>query len=411
MRPLLFSASVLLLTTSLTFAQTDPAEICLFEEDDWAATLAACNEALAASDDPVEQGRFVLHRGLAHEGLGDMQAALLDQILVGEYRPDWFRGYANASSLAFELGDHEAEARWAQAAVDAEPDNPRAYHSNLLLAVYSDEPTSCEPVADQIISLLRHPIDWAFDVSADASLMGDLGYCLHYLERHEEAMTAYLAAEYLGLEAQWFFSDMARIAFYSLEQDHRAIAAATRALSMGETNIDDVAVLVGANRYLGQWDAAIAVELDYADFLNAEDQDFGVRNNLAWALYLDGNIEAASGVAERWHASLDPSDTSPVSDVADTFDTLAHIRAARGEPEGALEAFEQALAREADEYTDLRRDTYRSGMEALGIEVADGEAGLLAGLAECVAMGAECRLFFEGDEAAQEALAAEQTEQ
>ncbi|WP_224813829.1 lipopolysaccharide assembly protein LapB [Hasllibacter sp. MH4015] len=382
-----------------TFAAADPVETCLYGEGDWAATLSACNTALAATDDPVEQGRFILHRGIAHEFLGDMDAAFLDQILVGEYRPDWFRGYANASSLAAEMGDAEGQMRWAQAAIDAEPDNPRAYLELLIARTDGDDPESCGAVADQIIDRLGPSVDWAFDPSADPYLLGNLGYCLHWAERHEEAMQAYNAADYVGLSEEWFYSDVARLAFYSLEQDDRAVEAATQALAFDDPHIDDVYVLVQANIYLEQFDAARAAEQEYSAVIDQWDHLYNIRNDLAWHLYLRGELEAASDIIDRWYAMFDPQDTSPNDNVAGSLDTLAHIRAAAGDAEGALEAFAGALARDTEEYAQLRRDTYRREMEALGLTVPEGEDGLMAGLAECVAMGAACRLLFDDDSA------------
>lgn len=405
MRSILTFACAVFLTTGFASAQATSVEICLFEEEDWAANLAACNEALANSDDPVEQGRFILHRGIAHENLGDLDAALLDQILVGEYRPDWHVGYSNAAYLSSEMGNAEAEFRWAQAAIDAEPDNPRAYASMLTAHNNSDTPENCAPYADLIIERLHDPIDWPFDVADHEYLMGNLGFCLYTLERHDEALQALQAADYMGLEEGWFYEDLASLAYYALERDEIALDAATRALATGAPEIESVHILIRSSLYLGRYEAALAAEQTYSDLLDAEDLDYSVRNNIAWTLFIEGDLETAGAVIDRWHATYDASDTTPNEAIANTLDTLAHINAARGDAEGAMAAFTAAVARESEQFDDLRRETYRNGMEALGITVGEGEAGLFAGLAECVAMGAECRLIFEDDETAQAAEA------
>ncbi len=404
MRPLILSASAFLLFTGLANAQPDSAEICLFEEEDWAAVLSACTDAIAASESPVERGRFILHRGLAQEQLGDLEAALLDQLLAAEYRPDWFAGYSNAASLAFDMGDLEGEARWAQAAIDAEPENARAYQDMLVVTNNSGDPASCEPYADRVISLLRDPIDWAFDVSGSPYLMGNLGYCLHWVGRHDEALQAYLAAEYLGLDEKWLFSNLGRLSYYDLEEDWRAIAAATRALTYEDPNPSDVYVLVAANLYLDEIEAARDAEALYSDLLDTTDGTEGARNFLGWRLFLEGEIETAGDVMARWEATLNADDPTPNGEIASAWDTVAHIRAALGDADGAVSAFEASLAREPEDTIAERHETYRTEMEALGIDVAEGEEGLMAGLTTCAAMGAACRLFFDDDDVAQEAL-------
>lgn len=193
MRRFLTTIAISLTTTS--FAAADIVETCLFEQEDWSTTLAACTDALAASDDPVEQGRFILHRGLAHSELGDQEAARLDNLLAAAYRPNWARPYLNASAVSERLEDPISQLRWALAAIAAEPENANAYFGLLNIRNNSDDPTSCAPVAEQIMENLSAPIDWPFSGLQQPYLLGNLGVCLHWLERYEEALQAYLAAE------------------------------------------------------------------------------------------------------------------------------------------------------------------------------------------------------------------------
>lgn len=396
MKFFLNAAVAFLMTT--TFAAADAVETCLFEEEDWAATLVACNEALAASDDPVEQGRFILHRGLAHEFLGDLEAARLDQALVGEYRPDWFRGYSNAANLNEQLGDEEGHFRMAEAAIAATPDNPRAYLELLYLQANSGEDPLCLEVADQVISLLPHPIDWPFERARNSYLMGNLGYCLHINERYDEALRAYQSAEYMGLNEQWLFHQLANLSYYDLGEGHdeRAIEAGMRALSFDDPSYLDVHTVVNANLYLDRLDEAIVIVNQYSDVLDAADAALTTRNSLGWRLFLDDRAADASAIMETWVAWAMPRIEAGEPTLGYIWDTVAHIRAAVGDTEGAAKAF--GLAVEFDDDQVGVREFYRSELTGLGFDVAGGDAGLMAALNACAAAGPVCRMIADDEQ-------------
>lgn len=400
MRPFLVSAFALLASANFATADVPPADTCLFEEEDWSATFAACNEALAASDDPIERGRFILHRGIAHEFLGDLEAARLDQILVGEYRPDWFRGYANAAGLSQELDDSEGQARWAQAAIDAEPDNPRAYLEMLSILTTGDDVTTCVPIAERVMDLLGHPIDWAFTATPDAYLMGNLGYCLSRTGRPELAMQALLAADYMELEEAWIYSEIAYVAYIHLDQFERAMTYANRSLEAGERNIYDADTIIYSSVNLGDVDTALAAAIEYADLLDVQEEEWGTRNVVGWALFLDDRLEEASTVMEAWALWAEAEIAEGRSTEGYIWDTVAHIRAGLGNTDGARDAFLRAISNPA--YLEQERDLYVYELTQAGFDVGDDDAGLVAALEACAATGPACRLIPDEDEVDQQ---------
>lgn len=400
MRILFVSAIALLASTCLVVADATPVETCLFEEEDWAATLAACDEALVATDDPVERGRFILHRGIAHELLGDLDAARLDQILVGEYRPDWFRGYANAAGISDELGDVESRARWAQAAIDAEPDNPRAYLEMLTILNNSDDVTSCMPVAEQVMDLLEHPIDWAFTATHDTYLMGNLGFCLSRTNRPELAMQALLAADFMGLEEAWLYTEISYLAFITFEQFDRAVEYSLLAMELDEPNIYDADTVIYSHVYLGDLDAALAAATLYADLLDTQVEDWGTRNIVGWALFMDDRLNEASTVMEAWVVWAETEITEGRPTEGYIWDTVAHIRAGLGDTDGARDAFIRAF--EIEFNSGSARELYVSELTQAGFDVGEGDDGIIAALEACAATGPACRLISDEDEADQQ---------
>lgn len=396
MRPLLTSAVLFLMTSTL--ASANPVEICLFEEEDWSATFAACNEALAASTDPFEQGRFVLHRGIAHDYLGDLEAARLDYILASNYRPDWFRGYANAASISEELGDTEAQLRWAQAAIDAEPDDPRAYLEMLGVLINDGVDESCLPLSEQIITLLQPPVDWAFAAEPDPYLMGNLGYCLSRNDQPELAMQALLAADYMEMEEAWLFGEISYVAYAFLEQYERAIEYSLLAMAADEPTMYDVDTVINSHIYLDDVDAALAAATQYSDLLDAQVEDWGTRNIVGWRLFLADRLDEASTVMEAWvvWAKTEMAEGRPTEGYI--WDTVGHIRAGLGDTVGARAAFMLAYDNQPD--MDWAREFYATELTQAGFDIGEGDAGIIAALEACAAAGPACRLIPDDEDPA-----------
>lgn len=174
----------------------------------------------------------------------------------------------------------------------------------------------------------------------------------------------------MELDAQWLFDSIAQVSFYALEKNERAIAAATRALTYGPPDNLNIEILVLAYANLGQFDDAIAVTETYTAFLNAEDQSYGTRNELAWGLFQEGNLEPAQALMAQWIAAGGPNTGEPDAVIAHSWDTIGHIRAARGDAEGALTAFVTSLEYDTEDTAEWRRETYRGAMEYLSIAVA-----------------------------------------
>ncbi len=398
MRPLLMSAATLLFTTGLASAQTNAVETCLFEEEDWAATLEACSIALAGSDHPVEQGRYILHRGIARESLGDMEGARLDYILSGDYRPDWFRGYANAAIVSDLLDEPEAQLRWAQAAIDAEPDNPRAYIQMLVIATNGDDTAACDPVVEAVVAALPDPVDWPFQAAPDEYLMGTLALCLADLERNDEALQAFQSADFMGLDDHWFLTNYSYYAQYVFDRPDIGAEHAIRALETGERNLYDADTLIYALVDLNDIDGALEIATEFADLLDEQEEEWGTRNIVGWELFLDGRLDEAATVMEAWvgWAEGELAAGRPVEGYV--WDTVAHIRAALGDTEGATEAFRLAFEHYGD--AEAAHELYSYELTELGFDIGEGDAGLLAALDACAATGPSCRLIPDEEEAA-----------
>ncbi|MBF9043301.1 hypothetical protein HKCCE4037_08185 [Rhodobacterales bacterium HKCCE4037] len=396
MRPFIASAAAVLFSTGIAQAQATPDEICLFQEENWTEVIEACTDAIAAIDDPVEQGRYVLHRAIAHEAQGDLDAAIEDQVRVGDYRPDWFRGYSNAASLAFTLGDTEAHLQWAQAAIDAEPENPRAYGEMLFALVDGDDPALCEDLAGQVMDLLPHPVDWPFMAARDEHLMGNLGYCMQTLGRDSLALQAYRAAEAQGLDTAWLYSNMSYLAYFRLERADLGAEYATRAVELGGRSLYDADTLVYSLVDLGDLDGALEVVRSYADLLDEQEEEWGTRNVVGWALFLDGRLEEASEVMEAWAVWAENEIAEGRVTQGHIWDTVAHIRAGLNDTEGASAAFRRVI----EEYEESERayEFYGSQLTAMGFDIGEGEAGLLEALDACAATGPACRFEEENPE-------------
>ena len=133
--------------------------------------------------------------------------------------------------------------RWAQAAIDAEPDNPRAYLELVFVQSNADDPESCEPTADRIIELLPEPIDWPFLAARDEFLMANLGYCLQQLGRNELALRAYQAADYQGMDEGWLHSNLSYVAQFRLDRPDLAAVHAARAIELEGRSLYDADTL------------------------------------------------------------------------------------------------------------------------------------------------------------------------
>jgi Tfp pilus assembly protein PilF len=165
-----------------------------------------------------------------------------------------------------------------------------------------------------------------------------------------------------------------------------ALAAARRAVELDPMYGGGHAALVAALVATGAVDEAIAAYRE-AQAAGVEDDSAGhMANNLAWGLYMAGEHETALPIIEEWLAAH-PEPTG--GEYYLNVDTSAHILAALGREEEALQAFLRADALGGAE----ARNYYTRDLTALGFAPEPGDEGFEAALRACVATGEACKLF------------------
>jgi hypothetical protein len=131
----------------------------------------------------------------------------------------------------------------------------------------------------------------------------------------------------------------------------------------------------------GAVDEAIAAYREAAA-AGIEDTPGLMASNLAWTLYMEGHHEEALPIIEE---GLEGQTEPAPGDV----DTYAHILAAAGRTDEAVEAFLRAAEIGGPEI----RSMYEEGLTRLGHTLEPGEEGFETALRACVATGEECKLF------------------
>jgi tetratricopeptide (TPR) repeat protein len=169
------------------------------------------------------------------------------------------------------------------------------------------------------------------------------------------------------------------LAYLDAGRYHAAFEAAQHAVARDFQHEISQWALVEALMLLERPDDAIAA-FEATEAAGVPDT-IGRANELAWLLYVAGDYAAAQPVIESFFADK-PELTA---DHAYEADTYAHILAAVGHPERAVNMFRLALDLGGSE----KAAAYREGLERLGIEAEDD---LEAALRECAIRGAECKI-------------------
>lgn len=340
---------------------------------DWSMREALCDADLMFRPDPAIRPDLLAMRGYLRAMQYDYGGAEEDARMALGLRPDVALAHSTLAWIALQRGDVAEGQRLAQTAYAYDP---AALGVTEVLAwslwhegLYDE----CLRRADEAMGL-------------DPGKPGPhqvRAACLSDLGRHEEAIASLDAAQAAGGDAAWIAS-LRSWALFSLGRHDEAEAFAREALDATPGDVAALRTLVravvetsGAAAALAEWEAR-------GGAVSTADADaFGIRNNLAWTLYLAGDLEAAGAMIDAWAAD------HPVLAAADpnVVDTLAHVRAARGDAEGAARAFAEVARLGGEEW----RQLYRDRLSALGIEV--GEGGLKAALAACAALGPDCRLY------------------
>lgn len=357
------------------------------------ATIAACTLAYDAATDNQGRAEAISSCGSAQFNAGNLAAAEADFLASIVLIPDSFEGFFNLFLVADTRGEADTARQWAMAARAADRNEPQAHSALLALVTRTTDGADCAPAMADLMTVLPPQADWSEVAPNDPWLMGNLSYCLLLNNRGDDAMTAYLAAQEHGLDTQdlhWTIADAA----FSLADHALTVEAAGRALEMGAPHIDLVYYSVLSGMVDGQTDVALATLDTFAGFLDGVDDDYDIRNNAGWALFLEGRYEAGLTVMDDWMVWAEPRyGQGTYTGFGYNWDTIAHLRAATGDTDGAAAAFRRAFGY----HDDAARDEYRGTLAALGIDAGTGDAGILAGLDTCAARGPECRLISDDD--------------
>jgi tetratricopeptide (TPR) repeat protein len=173
-----------------------------------------------------------------------------------------------------------------------------------------------------------------------------------------------------------------------LDSPEEAQAAAGRIVDLGPRYEKAQGWLLQALVETGAVDEAIAAYRE-AQAAGVEDTAGEQANNLAWGLYLAGEHEKALPVIEEWLAAHPEPMGAPHYHY--TLDTAAHIMAATGQADEAVQTFLRAAELSPDEL----RPIYEEQLNVLGHTPEPGDEGFEAALRACVATGEACKLFPE----------------
>lgn len=169
-------------------------------------------------------------------------------------------------------------------------------------------------------------------------------------------------------------------------------------MEAGERNIYDADTIIQSHIHLGNVDEALAAVTEFSDLLDERADDWGTRNVVGWALFLEGRVEEASPVMEAWAvwAAAEMAEGRPT--LGHIWDTLAHVRAALGNTEGAREAFVLAFENTSDR--EWARELYGPELTQGGFDIGEGDEGIIAALEACAATGPACRLIPDDEDPA-----------
>ena len=215
--------------------------------------------------------------------------------------------------------------------------------------------TACETAAAEAA---------AFESQADAHLIAG---------RPEEALVA----------ARRALEIAAHLKLDSLE---KAQAAADRMVDLGPEYEGVQGMFLQALVQSGAADEAVAAYRE-AQAAGVEDTTGHLAVDLAWGFYMTGEHEKALSIIEDWLAAYpEPTDHE---EYHSRVGTLAHILAALGRTEEAVQAFSRAVEIVGPEGPAY----YTQGLTAAGFAPEPGEEGFKAAIRACAAAGTGCRLY------------------
>jgi tetratricopeptide (TPR) repeat protein len=109
-------------------------------------------------------------------------------------------------------------------------------------------------------------------------------------------------------------------------------------------------------------------------------------NGIAWGLYRTGEHEKALPIVEEWLAAHPEPTAEPQYHY--TLDTAAHVLAAAGQADKAVDTFLRAAELGGPGF----RAEYEAFLTGLGFAPGEGEEGFETALRACVATREACKL-------------------
>lgn len=390
----LFLPTTFAMLLSTGIAAADAVADCADSTLPTAQTVAACTTILETDPSVDDRAQALARRGAAHHNGGAHDLALADYAASLALDQSRSAVFYNQFLLQEQLDDTAAARATAEAAIAALPEEPFAYAPMMALSVRGGDSAECAPTMEAVLTLLPDPADWAEAARPDHWFMTNLGDCLYYNQRDAEAVTAFETAIALGQDDAYVYYSLALPYFYleSLPETERYLRLA---LERDPSYVRAISALVQMQTSQHNFSDAVGTLTEHADILDASSHDAEIRNHVAWFLTLSGDYDSAAPLLEAWLAWAEPRMEDQPYAFGGTFDTLAQWRAATGDVEGAVEAFRLAI--EHDGAPEDARASYRTLLTALGFEVGEGNAALLAALEACAETGPACQQVPEGE--------------
>jgi Tfp pilus assembly protein PilF len=174
-------------------------------------------------------------------------------------------------------------------------------------------------------------------------------------------------------------------AYLTFDSPEEAQAAADRMVNLGPRYEKAQGWLLQAMVETGAVDEAIAAYRE-AQAAGIEDKAGYLFNGLTWGLYRTGEPEKALPIVEEWLAAHPEPTSDPQYHF--TLDTAAHIMAAAGQTDEAVDTFLRAAEIGGPGF----RAEYTTFLTGLGFAPEPGDEGFEAALRACVATGEACKL-------------------
>jgi tetratricopeptide (TPR) repeat protein len=333
--------------------------------------IATCTTAINAATETAAKAELLTKRAQLLRRNGDLEGAEADIDAAMALAPDNADILVELGYLRRAQGDIEGALAAQTEALKVDPQSWRALLNRMDSLASLGRNADCLAEAPRAIELAPdQPYTYAYR-----------GRCRAGLGQTAEALEDYEKAAVMGLDAAFLYRNIA-LARLNLGRYQEALEAAQIAVQRDPANEYGQYAHVDALLQLGRFDEAITAYHEAVAVIDAD--TLGFANLLAWELYRGGRAQDALPIIEDFFSTHPEPGAEQVYEV----DTYAHILAALGNKEKALQQFLVA----ADLGGAEKQAIYRQQLGLLKIVAAPGREGLAAALAQCVELGAGCRL-------------------